>query len=77
MGTAIVFTFTAISGWGGTMVFFGGVEAKAPRENIRRGGLIAVIGLYAVFFIFTIYYLIIGWGLQCIYLLPKLHSRPN
>ena len=59
VGTAIIFTFTAISGWG-TMVFFG-IEAKAPRENIRRG-LITVIGLYAVFFTFTIYYLIVGWG---------------
>ncbi|WP_243680163.1 hypothetical protein [Vulcanisaeta souniana] len=45
---------------GGSMTFLG-AEAREAHMNIRRG-VIAVITLLSVFFIFMIYALIIGWG---------------
>ena len=59
VGMGMVFTFTAFAGWG-SMTFLG-AEAREAHMNIRRG-VIAVITLLGVFFVFMSYALIIGWG---------------
>ncbi len=59
VGMGLIFAFTAFAGWG-SMTFLG-AEAKEAHVNIRRG-VIAVVLLLSVFFIFMMYALIIGWG---------------
>ncbi|WP_069807674.1 APC family permease [Vulcanisaeta thermophila] len=59
VGMGLIFAFTAFAGWG-SMVFLG-AEAKEAHMNIRRG-VITVILLLSVFFVFMSYALIIGWG---------------
>jgi amino acid transporter len=59
VGLGLVFSFTSLAGWG-SMTFLG-TEAKAAHFNIRKG-VIVTIAVLGALFLFMSYAMTIGWG---------------